>query len=85
MLTGFTGFPAKITGYAYETIPNKPIITGKTSGPAKDPTNEELSPSASLTAPIPEKPGPVLLGILALGSQGVPLWRRKETQEVIGQ
>ncbi len=24
---------AKITGYAYETIPNKPIITGKTKGP----------------------------------------------------
>jgi hypothetical protein len=24
---------AKLTGYAYETIPNKPIITGKTKGP----------------------------------------------------
>ena len=24
---------ATLTGYAYETIPNKPIITGKTSGP----------------------------------------------------
>jgi hypothetical protein len=24
---------ARITGYAYETIPNKPIITGKTKGP----------------------------------------------------
>jgi hypothetical protein len=23
----------KLTGYAYETIPNKPIITGKTKGP----------------------------------------------------
>ena len=22
-----------LTGYAYETIPNKPIITGKTKGP----------------------------------------------------
>jgi hypothetical protein len=24
---------AKLTGYAYETIPNKPIVTGKTHGP----------------------------------------------------
>ena len=22
-----------LTGYAYETVPNKPIITGKTTGP----------------------------------------------------
>ena len=27
------GIYATLTGYAYETIPNKPIITGKTSGP----------------------------------------------------
>jgi len=26
-------FTATLTGYAYETIPNKPIITGKTKGP----------------------------------------------------
>ena len=29
---GFT-FSATVTGYAYETIPNKPIIAGKTKGP----------------------------------------------------
>jgi hypothetical protein len=27
------GFTATLTGYAYETIPNKPIIAGKTKGP----------------------------------------------------
>ena len=27
------GIQATLTGYAYETIPNKPIITGKTKGP----------------------------------------------------
>ena len=27
------GLQATLTGYAYETIPNKPIITGKTKGP----------------------------------------------------
>jgi hypothetical protein len=33
---GFTSqgkITATLTGYAYETIPNKPILTGKTSGP----------------------------------------------------
>jgi hypothetical protein len=32
--TGIGGtIKATLTGYAYETIPNKPIITGKTKGP----------------------------------------------------
>jgi hypothetical protein len=30
---GHGGFSGTITGYAYETTPNKPIITGKTKGP----------------------------------------------------
>jgi len=29
----FEPIQATITGYAYETIPNKPIVTGKTKGP----------------------------------------------------
>ena len=31
--TGQKVFVETLTGYAYETIPNKPIITGKTKGP----------------------------------------------------
>ncbi len=78
---------AVLTGYAYETIPNKPIITGKTKGPDDDSVEQQndLVPGASLTSPIPETPQPASLGRLALGAQGVPLWRRKETQEVIRQ
>ncbi len=30
-----TGRIALLTGYAYETIPNKPIIAGKTKGPER--------------------------------------------------
>jgi hypothetical protein len=30
---GQRGIQATLTGYAYETIPNRPIITGKTTGP----------------------------------------------------
>jgi hypothetical protein len=70
---------AVLTVYAYETIPNKPIITGKTSGPAEDPANEELSPSASLTSPISDKPQLATLGALALGTPGLEIWRRKES------
>jgi len=30
---GFGSITATLTGYAYETVPNKPIIAGKTNGP----------------------------------------------------
>jgi hypothetical protein len=76
---------AVLTDYAYETIPNKPIITGKTKGPDDDSVEQQNDPGpgASLISPIPETPQPASLGMLALGAQGAPLWRRKETQKVI--
>jgi hypothetical protein len=67
---------AIVTGYAYETIPEKAIIAGQTKGP-DDPIND-FSPNASLTSPIPDRPQPASLGALALGAQGIP-WRRKES------
>ena len=79
-----SGFPAIITGYAYETIAKKPIITGKTTG-TDDVEKYDPGSGAFLTNPIPDTPQPASLGMLALGAQGVPLWRRKETQELIGQ
>jgi hypothetical protein len=72
----YAGFPAIITGYAYETIPDKPIITGKTKGP--DEFKEfDSDPSASLTAPIADKPQSATLGALAMGSPGLSIWRRE--------
>jgi hypothetical protein len=68
-----------LTGYAYETIAGKSIIAGKTKGPADDPTNDDFGSGASQTSPIPDKSKPATLGMLALGAQGVPLWRRKES------
>jgi hypothetical protein len=65
-------FKAELTGYAYETIPNKAIIAGKTNGP-DDISIEE--PGAALTTPTP---GPATLGALALGARGLSLWRREE-------
>ena len=61
-----------LTGYAYETIPNKPIITGKTEGP--DNASGEES-NATLTAPTPE---PATLGALAMGAGGLSIWRRED-------
>jgi hypothetical protein len=65
-----------LTGYAYETIPNKPIIAGKTKG--LDDVSVEESKAARIT-PILE---PATLHLLALGSPGLSIWRRKESMTV---
>jgi hypothetical protein len=76
---------AIVTGYAYETIPNKPIIAGKTKGSddlanhADFANTNDPRPGASPTDPTPEMPRHASLGTLALGAQGVPLWQREET------
>lgn len=59
-----TFYPAihypSVDGYAYETTPNKPIVTGQTG-----PTAEE-SPRSAL---------PANLGMLAIGAAGLDMWR----------
>ena len=69
------GFTAVLTGYAYETIPGKPIIAGATKG--TDDNNIE-QPDAALTSPVPDSPQPATLGALALGAPGLSIWRRDE-------
>jgi hypothetical protein len=60
---------ATITGYAYETVANKPILAGT----AEKPTAEVHVPES-----LQQQAGPSL-GMLALGADGLPLWRREET------
>lgn len=60
---------ALLTGYAYETVPNKPIVTGKTS-------DEAQVPQASI-APSGTTHQFATLGALALGSSGLQIWRRE--------
>jgi hypothetical protein len=79
---------ATLTGFAYETVPGKSIIAGAMRGAAEDATSnpdfanpDDFDSGASLTNPIPDKSQPTSLGMLALGAQGVPLWRRKERQK----
>ncbi len=61
-----------LTGYAYETIPNKAIITGKTKGPESSAEEE----GAVLTVSTPEA---ATLGVLATGAPALSIWRRKES------
>ncbi len=56
-----------LTGYAYETVANKGITTGKTTGPVAV-SGGDTSPSSEATR----------LGCLALGTGGLSIWRREE-------
>ena len=69
-ITSRSVIKATLTGYAYETIPNKPIIAGKTKGP------HAIGSEADATATIPT-PETTTLGLLALGSPGLSIWRRE--------
>jgi hypothetical protein len=65
-----------LTGYAYETIPNKPIITGKTKGAEVIDSAVEESNLTSLAAPNPK---PATLDLLAIGAPALSIWRREES------
>jgi hypothetical protein len=71
------GIRAILTGFAYETIPNKPIIAGRTHA-GNDGNPADPASAASVTNPIPETPKPASLGALAMGAPGLSIWRRKE-------
>jgi hypothetical protein len=60
---GECGAVARLTGYAYETVPGRPILTGKMAG---------MGEAGS------EKLRGTTLGALALGSIGLAAWRRDE-------
>jgi hypothetical protein len=73
--TSIAPYNISLTGYAYETIPNKPILTGKTKGPREITKVSQPSPGA-LNAP---RPAPATLGVLALGGPALSIWRRRES------
>ena len=68
---------AILTGYAYETIPNKAIITGKTKGP------DDAGVEESNTTPSRPTRKPGSLGLLAMGAPGLSIWRREESMDVL--
>lgn len=64
----------RLTGYAYETIPNHQILAGQTSG-----LSASTFAPADRLAPAPE---PASLGLLARGFDALAIWRRDENDEV---
>jgi hypothetical protein len=65
---------AILTGYAYETQPNTPIIAGDTGGAA----DEESLATPGIGVPHQQKAQTVAaLGMLALGAPGLAMWRRE--------
>lgn len=64
-----------LSGYAYETIPNKPIIAGKTTGSADD-----IGDQANAKSPESPSPQPATLGLLAAGAPAISIWRRKDSE-----
>jgi hypothetical protein len=70
-VTAKGGISATLTGYAYETVPNKPIITGKIFG------QDGASVAAPEAALAPSDQTPTL-GTLARGADAVAIWRRDD-------
>jgi hypothetical protein len=75
----YSWFSATLTGYAYETTAGKSIKAGQTKSAAEKWDEESFGTGASVVSPISESPQPASLGMLALGAQCVPLWRRKKS------
>jgi hypothetical protein len=64
---------ATLTGYAYETDPGKPIRAGDT-GPAAD----ARAPETHSAPPTAARLRRATLGLLALGSAGLDIWRKEQ-------
>jgi hypothetical protein len=62
---------AVINGFAYETIADKPILTGTANGPVEH--------AAATTLDFPPM-RLATLGMLARGSRGLTIWRREEVE-----
>jgi hypothetical protein len=68
-----------LTGYAYETQPNTPIIAGDTGGSLeadREPQSElKTEPQATETSRLQQPRPAASLGALSLGAPGLPMWR----------
>lgn len=66
--SGRSTVPSSVNGYGYETIANKRISAGI---PSKNSADNQTPENVG-------RPGSPSLGILALGADGLALWRREE-------
>jgi hypothetical protein len=61
----------RLTGYAYETVPNRPIIAGATKGGVEESQPADVSFKTNA-------PKPATIGMLALGAPGLSIWKRDD-------
>jgi len=65
----FTDISSEILAYAYETVPDKPIVARIPQETSADTETQQEGQNF----------GGASLGMLALGADGLALWRRDET------
>jgi len=70
--TTSNSFTATLTGYAYETIPGKGIIAGKTKGV------EEIDDQRIASTLSALQQQPATLGVLAFGARGLSIYRNED-------
>jgi hypothetical protein len=71
-----TSVTALLTAWAYETEPNMPIYAGQSSDSPRESRLLPSSGSPKETATVQ----PATLGVLALGSLGLDVWRKRENE-----
>jgi hypothetical protein len=64
-----------VTGYAYETTPNTPIVTGQTK--SVDGAGPQAFAPDVLSPPVRQSPS---LGLLACGASGLAAWRKNDEE-----
>jgi hypothetical protein len=69
----FSNHALVLTGYAYETVPKKPIVTGR-----KTRTDDEVSGESNPMSFSLPSASAARLGLLAMGAPGLSIWRREE-------
>jgi len=72
---------ALLTGYAYETVPNRAIVTGKEKGTNESSIQQSSTFQQNRTYPGPAVLQPASLGRLAQGAAGLTAWRKKQRKE----
>jgi hypothetical protein len=75
-VTAKGGISAILSGYAYETVPGRPITTGVISGP-------DVASPADPDAMLTPSDRPATLGMLARGADSLAIWRRDEEAAVV--
>jgi hypothetical protein len=69
---------ATLTGYAYETVPKKSIVTGDIVGPSKRKNvSQKAAKADGVAAARTLDRAPASLGLLAMGAEGMVAWRKK--------